>query len=78
MSELLVKRTLIGFVLKIVGLVVVAWGIIQGFIFIISFGDSFSERNRDIWFSEYHFYIFYLRNPNYRLRGSHRFIAKDP
>ena len=43
MSELFAKRTGIGFVLKIAGLVVIAWGIIQGFIFMISFGDSFSD-----------------------------------
>ena len=43
MSELFAKRTGIGFVLKVVGLVVIAWGIIQGFIFIISFGESFSN-----------------------------------
>ncbi len=43
MSGLFTKRTLIGFLLKIVGLVVVAWGIIQGFIFIFSFGESFSS-----------------------------------
>ena len=43
MSELFAKRTGIGFVLKAAGLVVIAWGIIQGFIFIVSFGDSFSN-----------------------------------
>ena len=43
MSELFAKRTGIGFVLKAVGLVVIAWGIIQGFIFFISFGESFSN-----------------------------------
>ena len=43
MSELFAKRTGIGFVLKVAGLVVIAWGIIQGCIFIISFGDSFSN-----------------------------------
>lgn len=43
MSELFAKRTGIGFVLKAAGLVVIAWGIIQGFIFFISFGDSFSN-----------------------------------
>ena len=41
MSELFAKRTLIGFVLKVVGLAVIGWGIIQGFIYIVSFGESF-------------------------------------
>ncbi|MBO0589328.1 hypothetical protein [Sporosarcina sp. E16_8] len=43
MSELFAKRTGIGFALKAAGLVVIAWGIIQGFIIIVSFGDSFSN-----------------------------------
>lgn len=43
MSELFAKRTGIGFVLKAAGLVVIAWGIIQGFRFIMSFGHSFSN-----------------------------------
>ncbi|WP_186672755.1 hypothetical protein [Sporosarcina sp. BP05] len=43
MSELFAKRTGIGFVLKAAGLVVITWGIMQGSIVIISFGDSFSN-----------------------------------
>ena len=43
MVELFARRTLIGFVLKVVGLVVIAWGIIHGFIFVISFAESFSN-----------------------------------
>ncbi len=43
MSDLFAKRTGIGFALKGVGLAVIAWGIIQGFIFIVTFGESFTN-----------------------------------
>lgn len=43
MGELFAKRTGIGFSLKVVGLAVIAWGIIQGFVFIMTFGGVFSN-----------------------------------
>ena len=43
MNELFAKRTGIGFALKVVGLAVIVWGIIQGFIFIMTFGGVFSN-----------------------------------
>lgn len=39
MQELFVKRTLIGFILKVAGLVVISWGIIYAFILQVSFSQ---------------------------------------
>ncbi|MEK5067832.1 hypothetical protein [Sporosarcina sp. FSL K6-1508] len=39
MQELFVKRTLIGFILKVSGLVVISWGIIYAFILQVSFSQ---------------------------------------
>lgn len=41
MEELFVRRTLIGFTLKVIGLVVIGWGIIQAFIVLNSFSQPF-------------------------------------
>ncbi|NYF25648.1 hypothetical protein [Sporosarcina sp. JAI121] len=43
MQELFIKRTLIGFVLKVVGLVVISWGIIQGFVLMIQLYDPYAN-----------------------------------
>ena len=41
MQELFVRRTLIGFVLKIVGLCAISWGIVQAFILMVQLSNSF-------------------------------------
>ncbi|MER2089563.1 MAG: hypothetical protein ABS920_07485 [Sporosarcina sp.] len=43
MQELFIKRTLIGFVLKVVGLVVISWGVIQGFVLMIQLYDPYAN-----------------------------------
>jgi hypothetical protein len=44
MQELFVKRTLIGFVLKVVGLVTISWGIIQGFVLMVQLYEPFANQ----------------------------------
>lgn len=41
MQELFVRRTLIGFVLKVVGLIAISWGILQGFLLLVQLSYSF-------------------------------------
>jgi hypothetical protein len=43
MQDLFVRRTFIGFVLKVVGLIAISWGIIQAFILMVQISDPFSH-----------------------------------
>jgi len=43
LGELFTRKSLIGFIIKISGVVVIAWGIIQGFLVLAEFSIEYGE-----------------------------------